>query len=62
MSTRFLVTYPCQNECGAMKTAKVIDGEPVYECPGCGTEWIEIKDPPRPPRTPEEENPFLTPR
>ncbi|MDF1489256.1 hypothetical protein [Tessaracoccus caeni] len=62
MSAKFLVTYPCQNECGAVKTGKVVDGDPVYECPGCGSEWIEITQLPQPKRTPEEENPFLKPR
>lgn len=44
MSARFLVTWPCQDACGTQKTDEVVEGAPVYRCPGCDTTWIELSE------------------
>ena len=42
MSARFLTTWPCQNECGTIRTDERVEGAPVYRCPGCDSTWIEL--------------------
>lgn len=42
MAARFLVSHPCQDACGVMTTDEVVEGAPVYSCPGCDTRWIEL--------------------
>lgn len=42
MSARFLSLWPCQDACGTIKTDEVVEGAPVYRCPGCDTTWIEL--------------------
>lgn len=64
MPARFLVSYPCEDACGEVMTQRTVEGAPVYRCPGCDSEWIELdertvqpeRDPPAedgvPPRSP----------
>lgn len=40
--TRQLVTNPCQDACGTVDTGRLHDGAPVYRCPGCDSEWVEV--------------------
>ncbi|MCG6568415.1 hypothetical protein ACX1DX_11140 [Tessaracoccus sp. Y36] len=44
MSARFLTTWPCQDACGTIKTDELVEGAPVYRCPGCDTTWIELNE------------------
>ena len=44
MSARFLVTWPCQDACGTVTTDEVVEGAPVYACPGCDSRWIEERE------------------
>lgn len=39
---RFLVFYPCEDACGEITTGRTVEGAPVYRCPGCDSEWIEL--------------------
>ena len=39
---RYLVTNPCQDACGTLTTDRTVEGAPVYRCPGCDSEWIEL--------------------
>lgn len=41
---RFLVSLPCQDACCEVMTDKVVEGAPVYRCPGCDSEWIELRE------------------
>lgn len=47
MVTRSIVRNPCQDACGTVLTDRRVDGHPVYLCPGCDSEWIEIDTPSR---------------
>lgn len=51
---RQLITNPCQDACGEITTDRSVEGAPVYRCPGCDSEWIELnertKSAPRPER------------
>lgn len=51
MAARFLHTFPCQDACGVLATEQVVEGAPVYRCPGCDTEWIELDERTEPPET-----------
>lgn len=44
MAARFLVSYPCQDACCEVITDQVVEGAPVYRCPGCDSEWIELSE------------------
>ncbi len=44
MATRDLVSYPCEDACGTLITDRTFEGAPVYRCPGCDTEWIELNE------------------
>lgn len=44
MSARFLSTWPCQDACGTLRTDELVEGAPVYRCPGCDTTWIELDE------------------
>lgn len=44
MAARFLVSHPCQDACGVTGTDEVVEGAPVYSCPGCDTRWIELHE------------------
>lgn len=44
MATRDLVSYPCEDACGTLTTDQSVDGAPVYRCPGCDSEWIELDE------------------
>lgn len=44
MPARFLVTNPCQDACGTVQTDELVEGAPVYMCPGCDTRWIELTE------------------
>ena len=52
MPARFLVSYPCEDACGEVMTKDTVEGAPVYRCPGCDSEWIELSE-----RTPQPEHP-----
>ena len=41
---RHLVSNPCLDACGTVNTGQLVDGAPVYRCPGCDSKWIEIAD------------------
>ena len=49
---RHLVANPCQDACGTLTTDRLLDGEPIYWCPGCDSEWVEI--PSEPPAAPDQ--------
>lgn len=57
---RYLVSNPCEDACGTITTDRTLEGAPVYRCPGCDSEWIELAertepaDEPKPASTPEE--------
>lgn len=38
---RHLVANPCQDACGTVNTGQLLDGAPIYRCPGCASEWVE---------------------
>ena len=42
VAARFLVSYPCQDACCEVMTEHTLEGAPVYRCPGCDSEWIEL--------------------
>ncbi len=42
MSARFLVSHPCNDACCEVMTEHTVEGAPVYRCPGCDSEWIEL--------------------
>lgn len=44
VAARFLRTFPCQDGCGVLTTSERVEGAPVYRCPGCDTEWIELDE------------------
>lgn len=44
MSTRDVVNRPCEDACGTVKTDRTVEGAPVYQCPGCDAEWIELDE------------------
>ncbi|MFZ1410880.1 MAG: hypothetical protein WAS07_05460 [Micropruina sp.] len=50
---RYLVTYPCQDACGTITTDRTVEGAPVYLCPGCDSEWIELDERTEPVPDPE---------
>lgn len=41
---RYLVSQPCQDACGTITTDRRVEGAPVYRCPGCDSEWIELAE------------------
>ena len=41
---RQLITNPCQDACGEITTDRSVEGAPVYRCPGCDSEWIELDE------------------
>ena len=41
---RQLITNPCQDACGEITTDRSVEGAPVYRCPGCDSEWVELDD------------------
>ncbi len=54
MAARFLVSHPCEDACCEVMTDRTVEGAPVYLCPGCDSEWIELRErtiaaPPPPP-------------
>ena len=57
---RYLVSNPCEDACGTITTDRTLEGAPVYRCPGCDSEWIELAertepaDEPKHASTPEE--------
>jgi len=44
MAARFLVSNPCEDACGTLDTDEVVEGAPVYVCPGCDSRWIELDE------------------
>lgn len=44
MAARFLVSYPCNDACCEVMTEHTVEGAPVYRCPGCDSEWIELAE------------------
>lgn len=42
MTARYLITNPCEDGCGQIRTDRTVEGAPVYRCPGCDSEWIEL--------------------
>ena len=42
MPARYLVSNPCADACGTITTDRTEEGAPVYRCPGCDSEWIEL--------------------
>lgn len=41
---RYLQTNPCEDACGTIQTDRRVEGAPVYRCPGCDSEWIELHE------------------
>lgn len=39
-----LVANPCRDACGTVPTGDLLDGLPVYRCPGCESQWVESED------------------
>ncbi len=58
---RSLVSYPCQDACGTLTTDRTVEGAPVYRCPGCDSEWIELDERVLKPATPKEPGQALEP-
>lgn len=56
---RHLVANPCQDACGTLSTGQLLDGDPIYRCPGCDSEWVEI---PREPPEPRDQIPKPSPK
>lgn len=48
---RHLVAHPCEDACGTLTTDRTVEGAPVYLCPGCDSEWIELHERRTPPVT-----------
>ena len=46
--TRRLENNPCQDACGTVSTGELLDGAPIYRCPGCGSERVDIPATPDP--------------
>lgn len=44
MAARFLVSHPCNDACCEVMTDQSVEGAPVYRCPGCDSEWIELAE------------------
>lgn len=44
MAARFLLSYPCEDACCEVMTDRIVEGAPVYRCPGCDSEWIELRE------------------
>ena len=44
MPARYLVLNPCEDACGTLTTDRTVEGAPVYLCPGCDSEWIELDE------------------
>lgn len=44
MAARFLVSHPCEDSCCEVMTDRTVEGAPVYLCPGCDSEWIELRE------------------
>ena len=44
MATRDVVSNPCEDACGTLRTDRTVEGAPVYLCPGCDTEWIDLDE------------------
>lgn len=44
MGEKYLVANTCVDRCGIRRTKQVVDGLPVYECPGCLSQWTDTKD------------------
>lgn len=44
MPARYLASFRCQDACGTITTERVVDGAPVYRCPGCDSEWLETSE------------------
>ncbi|HOA89143.1 MAG TPA: VOC family protein [Propioniciclava tarda] len=44
MATRDLISNPCQDACATIKTDRRFEGAPIYLCPGCDAEWIELDE------------------
>lgn len=42
MPAKYLVSNPCNDACGTKETDRRVQGAPVYWCPGCDSEWIEL--------------------
>lgn len=41
---RHLIARRCQDACGTITTDRTVEGAPVYRCPGCDSEWIELDE------------------
>jgi len=39
-ATRSLVVSGCRRLCGWHDTGGLLDGEPLFACDGCGSEWV----------------------
>ncbi|QIK71960.1 hypothetical protein G7070_06385 [Propioniciclava coleopterorum] len=57
MPARYLTTNPCEDACGTVETDRRVEDAPVYRCPGCDSEWIELGE-----RTPPASRPTTAPR
>lgn len=44
MVTRDIVSRPCADACATITTDRRVEGAPVYRCPGCDSEWIELSE------------------
>lgn len=44
VAARFLMSYPCNDACCEVMTEHTVEGAPVYRCPGCDSEWIELAE------------------
>jgi hypothetical protein len=40
MPSRPLVISACRADCAWDRTGALLDGEPVFACTGCGSEWV----------------------
>ena len=44
MATFDIVSRPCEDACATITTDKTVQGAPIYRCPGCDAEWIELNE------------------
>ncbi|MFP5415855.1 MAG: hypothetical protein ACLGHZ_03105 [Actinomycetes bacterium] len=54
---RYLVSNACEDACATVTTERLVEGAPVYRCPGCDSEWIELDERRTPGSAPSDASP-----
>lgn len=47
MPEKYIVANTCEDRCGIIRTDEVVDGHPVYRCPGCDSRWYDTDEKPQ---------------